>query len=202
MHGYRAGMVRSFSIAFDYRCPVAYNAHAAVVAALDAGEDLDVRFVPFSLDQNHIAEGEPPVWERAPGDRGTGTTALLFGIAVRDHFGDRFRDFHLAAFSARHDRSLAIREESVMREVAESVGLDGDAVAALAGDPATLATLAREHTELVDRHAVFGVPTFITAEHATFVRFMERGRIDDLLRVLDLLDWTRLNEFKRTRLPR
>jgi hypothetical protein len=35
-----------------------------------------------------------------------------------------------------------------------------------------------------------------------FVRYMERGRTDDLLRTLDLLEWDRLNEFKRTRLPR
>jgi hypothetical protein len=31
---------------------------------------------------------------------------------------------------------------------------------------------------------------------------MERGRVDDLERVLDLLPWSRLNEFKRTRIPR
>ena len=38
--------------------------------------------------------------------------------------------------------------------------------------------------------------------HASYLRFMERGRIDDLERVLDLLPWSRLNEFKRTRIPR
>jgi hypothetical protein len=31
---------------------------------------------------------------------------------------------------------------------------------------------------------------------------MERGRIDDLERMVGLLDWARLNEFKRTRIPR
>jgi len=31
---------------------------------------------------------------------------------------------------------------------------------------------------------------------------MDRGRVDDLERMVGLLDWTRLNEFKRTRLPR
>ncbi len=31
---------------------------------------------------------------------------------------------------------------------------------------------------------------------------MDRGRIDDLERMVDLLGWVRLNEFKRTRLPR
>jgi predicted DsbA family dithiol-disulfide isomerase len=195
-------MTRSFALAFDYLCPVAYNAHAAVVAALDAGEDLDVRFVPFSLEQDHVEPGEPAIWDRPAGERGTGATALLFGLAVRDHFPERFPAFHLAAFAARHDEARAIREESVMREVAASVGLDADAVAARAADPETLATLAREHTELVERYDVFGVPTFVADGVATFVRFMERGRVDELLRVLDLLDWTGLNEFKRTRIPR
>ena len=49
---------------------------------------------------------------------------------------------------------------------------------------------------------MFGVPTYIEGEEAVFVRFMERGRVDDLERALDLLQWTRLNEFKRTRIPR
>ena len=52
------------------------------------------------------------------------------------------------------------------------------------------------------RSGVFGVPTFVADGVATFVRFMERGRVEDLLRVLDLLDWDGLNEFKRTRIPR
>ena len=63
-------------------------------------------------------------------------------------------------------------------------------------------TLAAEHTEAVERWSVFGVPTYIEGEEAVFVRFMERGRVDDLERMLDLLEFTRLNEFKRTRIPR
>jgi hypothetical protein len=35
-----------------------------------------------------------------------------------------------------------------------------------------------------------------------FIRFMERNRVDDLERALELLDWTRFNEFKRTQIPR
>jgi hypothetical protein len=49
---------------------------------------------------------------------------------------------------------------------------------------------------------VFGVPTFLVDDHATFVRFMSRGDVDDLSRTLDLLAWTNLNEFKRTVIPR
>ena len=59
-----------------------------------------------------------------------------------------------------------------------------------------------EHTEQVERFNAFGVPTFIEGDDAVFIRFMERNRAGDLERALELLDWTRLNEFKRTQIPR
>ena len=65
-------MSRSIAVTFDYRCPFAYNGNAAVIAALRAGSDVDFRFTPFSLDQVHVEEGEPPVWERDPSEWGTG----------------------------------------------------------------------------------------------------------------------------------
>ena len=51
-------------------------------------------------------------------------------------------------------------------------------------------------------HDVFGVPTFISGGDAVFVRFMERHNRTDLYRVLDMLSWTNLNEFKRTTIDR
>jgi 2-hydroxychromene-2-carboxylate isomerase len=62
--------------------------------------------------------------------------------------------------------------------------------------------LIAEHQEAVDRWGVWGVPTFIDGDDAAFVRFMERGRVDDLERTIDLLSWSRLNEFKRPRIDR
>ena len=56
-----------FSVTWDYRCPFARNAHEHVIAGLRAGADWNVRFVPFSLGQVHVAEGEPDIWVR-PGD--------------------------------------------------------------------------------------------------------------------------------------
>ena len=195
-------MTGSFAVSFDYLCPFARNAHEAVAAALRDGRDWNVRFVPFSLDQSHVAEGESPVWERPEGERGSGVLALQWGLAVRDAFPEQFLDWHIAAFAARHDHALQIRNEAVLRDVTAASGLDPGAVARLVatGDP--LRALAREHTEAVERWEMFGVPTFISGEEAVFVRFMERGRVDDLERTLDLLEWDRLNEFKRTRIPR
>lgn len=197
-------MGHAFTVTFDYRCPFAYNGNAAVVRALQGGADHDVRFAVFSLDQNHAAqtdEDAPPVWERPPAERGSGVLALLYGIAVRDHDPDRFPDAHVALFGARHDHGRDLRDEAVLRDVVAAAGCDPDRITDLAHDPATLATLAAEHTEMVRDHSVFGVPTFVAHGQATFVRFMERGNVDDLERMLDLLAWSNLNEFKRTTLP-
>ncbi|MGH9032197.1 MAG: DsbA family oxidoreductase [Acidimicrobiia bacterium] len=195
-------MPRTIAVTWDYRCPFARNAHEAVVTALRQGADLDVRFLPFSLDQAHVEEGEPPVWDRAPDERGTGVLSLQWGIAVRDSFPERFLDFHVAAFAARFDDGRKIGKLEVVRDVAAAVDLDVDAVAEEVATGRPLKTLAAEHTEAVDNWAVFGVPTFIEGDEAVFIRFMERNRTDDLERALDLIEWARLNEFKRTRIPR
>jgi 2-hydroxychromene-2-carboxylate isomerase len=195
-------VARSIAVTFDYRCPFAYNGNAAVIAAVRSGSDVDFRFTPFSLDQAHTEEGEAPVWERDPSSWGTGTLALQYGIAVRDAFPEQFFDAHLALFAARHDKGLKLGHEDVVRDAVAEAGLDPDAVAEEVASGRPLKSLAAEHSEAVDRWAVFGVPTYIEGDEAVFVRFMERGRVDDLERVLELLQWTRLNEFKRTQIPR
>jgi 2-hydroxychromene-2-carboxylate isomerase len=196
-------VARQFALTWDYRCPFARNAHEALVNGLRGGRDWDVRFWPFSLDQIHIEEGETPAWERDLDEKGmTGVRALLWGIAVRDAFPDNFLDFHLGVFRARHDEGKKIAEESVLREVASNVGLDPDAVAEEIASGRPLKALEAEHTEAVDRYAVFGVPTIIEGEEAVFARLMERGNADDLAQALDLVGSTRLNEFKRTKIPR
>jgi hypothetical protein len=189
-------------VSFDYRCPFARNAHESVIAGLRAGRDWDVTFVPFSLDQVHAEEGEPPVWERDPAVWGTGVHALLWGIAVRDRQPDAFFGWHLALFAARHDEGRKIAKPEVLREVAGAAGLDAAAIEAEVATGRPLDTLAREHTEAAKRHAMFGVPTFVVGDRAVFVRLMERARPDDVDRVLDLVEWPGLNEFKHTTVPR
>jgi predicted DsbA family dithiol-disulfide isomerase len=193
---------RSIGVTFDYRCPFAYNGNLATINYLRGGADLDARFVPFSLDQVHVEEGAPAVWDREPTQWGTGVLALLYGIAVRDTFPDRFFDAHLALFAARHEHGRQLQDEAVLREAVASVGLDADVVAEEAWSGRPLKTLASEHSDAVERYGVFGVPTFLEGDEAAFVRFMDRGNVDDLVRMLDLLQWSALNEFKRPRIPR
>ncbi len=194
-------MAQQFAVTFDYLCPFARNAHEALVTALQDGADWDVTFQAFSLNQSHVEEGEAPVWERDPDTWGQGVTGLLYGIAVRDAFPEHFLDFHIAAFALRHDRDGQLSEAN-LDEVAVSVGIDVAALKAEVWSGRPLAALQREHTEAVDDYDVFGVPTFIQGGQATFIRFMERGNAEDLTKAVGLLDWSNVNEFKRTRLPR
>jgi protein-disulfide isomerase-like protein with CxxC motif len=195
-------MTHQFAVSFDYRCPFARNGHESVVAGLRAGRDWDVNFLPFSLDQVHVEDGEVAVWDRDPADWGTGVSALLWGIAVRDEFPDNFLDWHLAAFKARHEDGAKIAKSDVLAEIATSVGLDPAGVGAEVASGRPLKTLAQAHTDAVKNHAIFGVPTFVVGDQAAFVRLMDRGKPDDIDRVLDLLEWTDLNEFKHTSVPR
>ena len=57
-----------FIVTYDYLCPFARNANEAVLSALAGGKEWEVSFRPFSLNQVHVHEGDPSVWDR-PGRR-------------------------------------------------------------------------------------------------------------------------------------
>jgi predicted DsbA family dithiol-disulfide isomerase len=195
--------MREFAITFDYLCPFARNANESVASGLAAGREWQVAFRPFSLAQTKVEDGDEDVWEREAGATGTwGVLALQWGIAVRDNWPESFLEFHLAVFEARHGRGVDIGDPGELAAVAESVGLDPGAVAAEVDSGRPGRTLADEHQELVGTWSVFGVPTFIVGGEAVFVRVMERNRPEEIGRILDLIDWTDLNEFKRTTIPR
>jgi hypothetical protein len=197
---------RSFSVTWDYRCPFARNAHEHVIAGLRAGAPWEVTFLAFSLGQAHVEEGQPDVWDH-PEDE-TGLLALQVGVVVRDQQPERFLDAHEALFALRHDQGGHLRDEAALRGALESVGVDVDRVFAEIATGKPLQTVREEHESAVAEHGTWGVPTFAVGDQASFVRLMDRPRGDGELatrnieRVLDLLDWPELNEFKHPTLPR
>lgn len=198
-------MTTRFEISWDYLCPFARNANEHVLAGLEAGADWEVEFRPFCLGQVHVEEGQPSVFDREDG--GQYLFALAAGVTVRDEHPDHFPRFHAAMFSARHDQSRNIKDESVVREVITEQGLDADEV--MAGFGRAVETIRKSHTSAVQDLAMFGVPTFVVGDRAVFVRLMDRpgndddhGRrtVEEVLSTLDRLP--ALNEFKFTRIPR
>lgn len=196
-------MRRQFTITYDYLCPFARIANEAVVEAVEGGAPYGVTFAPFSLHHNSLPEGATPVWDRSlDGDLGSGVMALLWSIAVRDSEPDRFPAFHLAMFSARHDDGDDLTDPAVLASVTAACGIDPASIGAIVASGVPMKTLRHEHTALVNDHKVFGVPTFISNDQAVFVRMMERHHLEDLAKVVDMIDWTNVNEFKRTSISR
>ncbi len=202
-------MARSFGITFDYLCPFARNANEHVMAGLRGGADWDVDFVPYSLAQGHIEDGQPDVWDRDEPDAQSGVLALQVGLAVRDHVPERFLDAHEELFAARHDHGGDLKDPAVLRGALERAKVDADVVFDRLVDGSVRTQLRDEHAAGVADHEVWGVPTFITDQRAVFVRLMDRpegdtdlahGRINQ---VVDLVESPlELHEFKQTHLPR
>jgi predicted DsbA family dithiol-disulfide isomerase len=200
-------MSLAFSVNWDYRCPFARNAHEHVITGLEAGADWDVTLESFSLNQAHVEEGRPDVWDDPA--KATALLAMQVGIAVRDHWPDAFHRVHLALFAARHDQARDIREEQVLREVLAEQGLDANEVFSEVATGAPLETFRKEHERSVADHHAFGVPTFVTNGQAVFIRVMHRPRGDaagaqrTIERLVELVaGWPDLNEFKHTSIPR
>jgi 2-hydroxychromene-2-carboxylate isomerase len=198
-------MTRRFGLTYDYRCPYARIAHDHVIAGLRAGADWDVTFLPFSLGQAHVADGEPSVWERPDSD--TGLLALQASVAVRDTQPEQFLDVHHALFEHRHAAAGKLNGRDDLKLVLAAAGADVDAVWAEVDSGRPLATVEKEHMSHVESHTVWGVPTFIVGDAAVFVRLLELPGDSDVAvrtieRVLDQIEWPILNEFKHTSIPR
>lgn len=198
-------MPLQFSVNFDYRCPYAHIAHDHVVRGLRAGAGWDVTFVPFSLGQAHVEEGEPAIWTRPHDD--SGLLAMQVGIAARDTQPERFLDVHSGLFALRHQSGADLRQRDLLDEVLTTAAADTAAIWSEVDSGRALATIEKEHVASVEGHEAWGVPTFVVADRAAFVRLLSRPTDDaeaiaTVERVLDTLDWQMLNEFKHTSIPR
>jgi hypothetical protein len=202
-------MALEFAVTWDYRCPFARNAHEHILTGLAAGADWDVRFVPFSLGQAHVEEGQPDVWDDPSKD--TGILALQAGVIVRDDYPDLFTQVHRALFALRHDEAKQLNDRGEIAKVLADHGAPAETILGEIDAGRALGRVRIDHERYVDSHTVWGVPTFIAGDQAVFVRLMDRspsgtdpaGSIRTIERVVDLLSgWTDLNEFKHTTIPR
>jgi 2-hydroxychromene-2-carboxylate isomerase len=193
-------------VTWDYRCPFARNAHEHLLVGLADGADWDVRFVPFSLGQVHVEEGQTPIWER-PGDD-SGLLALQVGVHVRDTDPDAFPGDHRDHFALRHDHGGHLNDRDAVAKVLADHGVDAEAAFAAVDDGSLLATVKAEHEAAANEHEVWGVPTFVLDGEAAFVRLMDRPGDDaaharaSIDRIIALLGVPQLNEFKHTSIAR
>lgn len=199
-------MTRTFAVTWDYRCPYGRIAHDHVVNGLRAGADWNVTFLPFCLGQSHVEDGMPDVWDDPESD--SGLLALQVAVAVRDEQPHAFLELHHALYEFKHARGGNLRDRQALSAVLQGCGLDPQAVLDEVDSGRPLAVIKDEHTRYARTHSVWGVPVFIVEDRAVFVRLLDRADGDEALaqhtieRIVDLIDWPILNEFKHTTVPR
>jgi 2-hydroxychromene-2-carboxylate isomerase len=197
----------AFGLTWDYRCPFARIVSDHVITGLEDGADWEVTWVPFSLTQAHIAEGEMDAWDDA--SKANTLYAMEAAIVVRDRDPDRFLGVHRGLFEIRHADGKDLRSPEVVHSVLLDNGVDVEAVVSEIDAGWPRAEFRKAHTNAVESHAVFGVPTFIVGGSAVFVRLMSLPDGDGRLarrtieRTVDMIsDWPDLNEFKHTQIAR
>lgn len=196
-----------FGINWDYRCPFARNMHEHVVAALVDGADWDVEFIPFSLTQTHIEEGDLSVWDDP--SKAKDLLAVATGMVVRSRFPAAFYGFHVAMFAARHDFAKDISQWETIAEVLRSNGVDPDLVSKEIENGVVLEEFREAHERSVKEFMAFGVPTFFIGHEAAFVRVMTRPNGDGALArqtvgyiLTTLTEHREFNEIKYTTISR
>ncbi len=201
-----ASSLPSFEVSYDYLCPFAHIAHEHLVEGLKSGAPWDVTFTPWTLRQVHKEESAPDVWD--DDTKRDDLLALEASLVVRDTWPEQFLDVHLALFRARHDKKIRLSTRDEVVKVLQGAGADATAVLDVVDTGAPRKELAAAWRRHTDEHHSFGVPTFIAGNEAVFVRLMDRpSSSEDAVEVVEwivraLVDDPRLNEFKRTSIPR
>lgn len=180
--------------------------HEHVVAALQAGAQWQVEFLPFSLTQTHVEEGFPPVWDDP--SQQPGLWAVSAALVIKELYPDDFYRAHLAFFSARHDEARNLSDKAVLLDVMKESGLDGESVFKEIDQGWPIDKFRIQHEESVETFQAFGVPTFFVGETATFVRIMTRpeGGYQNSEQIINailetIIEHPEVNEVKRTTIP-
>lgn len=194
-------MSRQFSVTFDYRSPFAYVLLDDIFQALEAGAGWDVTFSPYVLAQAHLEPGLVPVWGRKEPHDSPGFRALQVAVTVRDTEPDRFEQLSRSFFEARFKHARDISDPSTVVDVIKGALLDPDKILQVGRMEQATETIRREH-ENNESRGVFGVPCLVVDEQVGFVRLLRHAANgaaaqQEVERLLDLLTWPNLDEFKR-----
>ena len=128
------------------------------------GKNLDITWKNFSLEQVNSKEGPDwKVWDQPAGYESRSLLSLRAGEAARRQGKGVFERFHLALLTARHGGKgrVPLNEIEPILAVAQEAGLDVGRLQEDLEDSELLNIIARDHAEAVEKHGVFGTPTFL-----------------------------------------
>jgi predicted DsbA family dithiol-disulfide isomerase len=179
--------VIALEVFFDYQCPFVYRLAGLLDGVQGSGQrKVQVAWRYFSLAQVNSREDGWTVWGAPDSEKVHGRLAFKAAEAARRQ--GRFDALHAALFEARHRERLDLDELAVVEGVAERAGLDMGRFRSDVADHSILDALARDHTEGVREHGVFGTPTLLfPGGQSAYVRLAEPSNGHVELDVFDSL---------------
>ena len=126
--------------------------------------DLDISWKNFQLQQANSKEGSKwKVWNLPDRSETRSMVAAVAGEADLRQGRDSHARFHLALLTARHGPGAraALNDQEIVAGIAAKAGLDEARFREDMKDVALVRNIEVDHTEAVERHGVFGTPTFV-----------------------------------------
>ena len=128
------------------------------------GENLQITWRHFSLEQINSENGPGwRIWCQPDIYASRSLLSLMAGEAARRQGDEAFARFHMSLLSARHggEGRIPLNETEPLVSVAQDAGMDVIMFREDLTDRKVLENIARDHTEGVENHGVFGTPTFV-----------------------------------------
>ncbi len=171
--------------------------------------EINVALKPFSLVQvnydNNKADGDDfKYWEQDDSDNAL--LELRAGLAAERQGQEVFDKFFIALLRARHEDRIDLTDAAAINAVAEASGVDMGRFAEDLADPDIMREIGESHTEAVEVHGAFGVPTYVYPNgNAAFVKMFipseaESGAIYENLTEM-MADHRHIGEVKRPSPP-
>ena len=128
------------------------------------GDSLDITWKSFSLEQVNNKNGlDWKMWEQPEGFESQSLLSLWASEAARLQGQEMFDRFHLALLNARYGGKgrIPLNKVEPLAKVARESGLDVGRFREDLQDRRLLENIGRDHTEAIEKHGVFGTPTFV-----------------------------------------
>ncbi|MCA9834619.1 MAG: DsbA family protein [Thermomicrobiales bacterium] len=146
----------------DFVCPYAWTAQRWLFdLQKELGDDLEITWRYFSIEQVNKAEDAPNVWEH-PNDGSSSTMRAFQGAHAAGKQGaDKYLAYMAALYNQRHINKRNLGTQQILEETAVQVGLDLDQFREDLKSDEVFEIFKNDHTEAVEKYGIFGVPTIL-----------------------------------------
>jgi hypothetical protein len=171
------------------------------------GDELQIDWQPFLLTQINSKEGpEWKAWEHTDDAPNLSLVDMRGGEAARRQGTQLFEAFQLALLKARHEDRKDLANREVVLDAARSAGLDMARFLEDLEDKSIIKDIGDSHTEAVEKHGAFGVPTFIFSNGTSaFIKAYNPPKEEALKMFEELMSlastWNYIGEIKRPQPP-